>query len=120
LVGVLATVLAAVLPGADLAATGFLEPGLTAALATGVLAGLEVLDDAVALTDLAGADAVFLTAGLAAAFGGAAVLPAAFFAPVATRVWDATAPALPRAGLVGGLALEGDDVVIDLAGLAFT
>jgi hypothetical protein len=101
---------------------------LTEALATGeVLAafvGLEVLDEAVALADLAGVGAVFLTpglaAGLTAAFGDAAVLPAAFFAPVATRAWDATAPALPRTGLVGGLALEGDDVVIDLAGLAFT
>jgi hypothetical protein len=118
LLGVLGAVFTAVLPGTDLAASGFLAPDLTKVLAAGVV--LAALGD----LDLAEVDAVFLTAGLATglppAFGGAVLLPVAFFAPAATRVWDATAPALPRTGLVGGLALVGDDVVIDLAGLAFT
>ncbi|WP_242671408.1 hypothetical protein [Hylemonella gracilis] len=118
-VAVFAFVFAAVLPGTDLAATGFWVPGLA-----GALEAATALDLAGALTDLAGLDAVFLTAGLAdgltAAFVDVVVLPVAFFAPAAPRVWDAAAPALPRAGAVGGLALEGDDAVIDLAGLAFT
>ncbi|WP_197026498.1 hypothetical protein [Hylemonella gracilis] len=60
-----------------------------------------------------------MAAAFTAAFGDALVLPVVF-APVAPRFGDAAAPALTRAGLAGDLALEGDDVVIDLAGLAFT
>ncbi|EGI78043.1 hypothetical protein [Hylemonella gracilis] len=116
---VLEAVLATALPVTGLAdVVAFLETVLTGALETAA-----VLDLAGDFTALAGTG-VFLTTGFAAALTaaleGTAFLLAVFFAPAAARVWDAAAPALPRGGLPGGLAFEGDDVLIDLAGLAFT
>ncbi|MFO6418841.1 hypothetical protein ACLBKS_01395 [Hylemonella sp. W303a] len=99
-------------------AVAFLETDLTGALETAV-----ALDLAWDFTGLAGAEAFLATgfaAVLAAALEGTACLLAVFFAPVAPRAWDAVAPTLPRGGLPGDLAFEGDDVLIDLAGLAFT